>query len=161
MAPKQKKAPSKPKALPRSSPPPEPYQDRQALQKAYRDAVEAMTELADEYGAEETPERLIQRARGILSASTLEEATRIARRAWDGMLVHVLSQWAKGRIPGKRSNLAFERNIKKALSLASMLDGRGLSSQAQSQRERAERLREEWEEFKSEVSRGVIQPGLD
>lgn len=154
MARKTKKASSAPVALPAAPPPPESFQDRKALQKAYQDALEAMTDLADEYGAEETPERLVQRAQGILSAPTLEAAADIARRSWDGMLVHVLSQWAKGRIPGKRSDLAFERNIKKALSLADMLDSRGLRDQAVSQRERAARLQDEWDDFKAEVSRG-------
>lgn len=155
MARKTKKAPVAPVARPTTPPPPEPLRDHQALQKAYRDALEAMTELADEYGADETPDRLVQRAQAILGAPTLEAAAAIARRTWDGMLVHVLSQWAKGHIPGKRSDLAFERNIKKALSLADMLEGRGLRDQAAGQRERAARLRDEWDDFKAGAGRAV------
>jgi hypothetical protein len=140
-----KKTSSKPQAAPLSPPPPEPYQDIKALQALHQDALEAMQRIAEEYGAQETPERLLDRAKAILKVPTLDEAQRLNRRVRDAMLVHVLALWARGRIAGKMSDASVERAIKSALSLAKMLDEKGQHEQAESQRLRAERLQADWE----------------
>lgn len=120
------------------------------LEEIHQDALEAMWEIAGEYGAEDLPARLLERAKAILGATCVDGAKLLHKRVLDATLVHVLVLWARNKIPGKMSEVSVARRIKQALNLADMLEGRQLPERAASQRERAVRIQAEWNQYKAE-----------
>ena len=100
--------------------------------------------LRQEYRGEELDDRLRGKLQNILGAKTDEEAFVLAQRAYDTSMVHFLSEWAKGRIPGKPSVFGLEAQIKRAESLIGMLrDKKAPKEQVNSQLERLAALRRE------------------
>lgn len=142
------KASGQPQVVSKPPPTPEPYQDHKALQEAFQAALKSMQGLADEYGAEEVPDRLLERARAILKAPTLDDAQRIAKRLWDAMLVHALIGWT-----GPLTEESVKRRVYKALNLANMLEKKGDLKGAGRNRERAARYQAEWEERREQQRR--------
>jgi hypothetical protein len=99
-------------------------------------------EEAEYYGWDmERPEVVTQKFQAVLRAVDRPTAEDLSRRARDTAQVMILGAWARKRIPGPLSVHSLERSIKKAESLAKMLENKGDSDGAESQLRRAADLR--------------------
>jgi hypothetical protein len=146
----RKKTPKKASVAPRAvvAPVPTPVSPvpKETLLRATQEATEAVLALASEYGAPEAiPVHVQARLNAISLAMDLQAVAICAAKAEQTMFIHLLAQWARNRIPGKLNERTVESRIKKALNLADMLEARGLTEAAESQRVRAEAIKAEWE----------------
>jgi hypothetical protein len=74
----------------------------------------------------------------ILGAPDSATALDLVKKAQDAALLSVLAAWAAGRIDGPTNERTLEKRIKRAESLANMLDRKGQLDAADRQRERAD-----------------------
>jgi len=113
------------------------------LRKCLQEAKAGVQALQAEYKGEEPGENVVARLQAILGAQSLDEGQARAKRALDVALVHYLSLWARGKIPGKTSVYGLDVQIRRCESLIDLLVDKGLADQAESQRLRLASLKEE------------------
>ncbi len=139
---------------------PPPYQPQtpishEAKKAMYRQLEEHWDTDAEHYGWDdpERPENVTRRMQAVLGAPDLETAHEAARKARDTIQIMILGAWAKGKIPGPTTERSVEQRVKRAESLAQMLEKKGQDEAAERQWARAAKLREQLEEIREE-SRG-------
>ena len=118
--------------------------DRRQIKEIHHAAKEWMERRLGELHA--TIENLEQRHLDALAlvwtAQTPAEATEFARKARNKLDASLLALWSRKKIPGKMDVRTLAMMERKAENLAEMLDEKGLEGNAESQRKRAEKLRE-------------------
>lgn len=99
--------------------------------------------MVEEYGATEAfdADRIWRKVDLILSASSTEEAQRLAKSAYDSAQVHILFLWSAKKIQGPPTRANLERQAGEAESLAEMLDKKENKEAAEKQRQKALELR--------------------
>jgi len=98
-----------------------------------RDLV-AMNQEYDEAGdGAGIDERFETKLKNILNAGTVDAAIAAGARTKTAFQIHLLSEWAKGKIEGKVTALTFQKKSAQALSLAKMFQKRGDVEAAQAQ----------------------------
>lgn len=158
MARKKKQQVVAPPKVEAALPPPPPVTDPVLLsyrEDLYRQGQAYWDEEAEQYGWDdpEQPENVVRRLQGILGARTREEASQALLKARGTIQVMILGAWARGRIPGPTTEQSVERRVKRAESLASMLEKKGQLEAAERQWARASQLRIQLEEIR-EASAG-------
>jgi hypothetical protein len=111
------------------------------VKAAYKATLARLETLRAEYKGDETPERILLKAEKVLDATTPIEASEAGEKAYQSLFVHLLAEWARGRIEGKDTPIAIETRARQADNLARMLEDKGLDAQAATQRKRAEDIR--------------------
>jgi hypothetical protein len=124
---------------------------RDALKSLYRGVDDYWDEICEHYGYEdEKPENLVRKMQAILGAVDAETAHAAEKKARDCALIMVLGAWAKGKIPGPTTERSVEQRVKRAESLAQMLEKKGQQEAADRQWDRASKLRLQLEEIREE-----------
>lgn len=111
------------------------------LQAVYATTVADVEQMRLDYQGNQVEDRHQDKLRAILSAPSLEAAQVAAKRARDSVLTWYLSEWSKGKIPGRVTVHSLERDANAAEGLAKMLDTKGDPEAADRQRQRARELR--------------------
>lgn len=133
------------------------FKEREAAEKVlreelYRQGQAHWDEEAERYGWDdpEQPPNVTKRLQAVLDAPSMPMAREALQKAKQTMQVMILGAWARGRIQGPTTEQSVERRIKRAESLASMLERKGQAEAAQRQWERAAKLREQLDEVREE-----------
>lgn len=121
--------------------------------KAQLNAIRVHTEMVcnqqrNEYGGNGLPDKTIERLQQFQACKTIEEAQQLSKKTIERNQIHFLAAWANGKIRGRVTVLSLERAAKEADGLVAFLTKKGLNDQAESQRQRAAKIRDEIDAFK-------------
>jgi hypothetical protein len=125
------------------------HAERKAIYKALEVHWE---EQAEHYGWDDPdrPEVVVKRMQAVLGAVDRETAALADQKARMTIQTMILGAWARGKIPGPTTEISVERQVKRAESLAQMLEKKGQLEAAERQWARASQLRLQLEEIREE-----------
>jgi hypothetical protein len=122
-----------------------------SLRILYQELEDHWLEQAEHYGySDDRPENVTARMQAVLGAVDLETAYRAVQKAKATMQIMILGAWARGRIAGPVTERSLEQRVRRAESLAEMLEKKGEIDAALRQLDRADQLRAQLQEIKEE-----------
>lgn len=94
-----------------------------------------------EYGAVDVPQRLLDKAARIMTTEDVAETARLYEAARMSAQTHFLSEWSRGKIPGKVTQRSLEEDARRLEKLAGLLERKGDGEKAEQLRKKAEKVR--------------------